>query len=140
MSDSITNDTAPQYTTFPAIVCVDVHGDRVPEHSRDVPEITPDPTDPADWPAWVDNWFWGTTEGPDEPPDGPDGDAWTAFPGAPPLAERLAPIVGGAPGEERPFEPSEGDWQDYRDWCEEVDRREELKALEDRCDPMWGYE
>jgi hypothetical protein len=52
----------------------------------------------------------------------------------------LPPVGGGGPEEEPPFEPSESDWEDYRRWAEEVDRREEIRALEARCNPMWGYE
>jgi hypothetical protein len=119
-------------TLYPTVVCVGPDGERVPEHERDVPHVEPDPTDPMDWPAWTDNWFWGTTEGPDEPPDGPDGDPHCRFPGTP------------------GFEPSEQDLADLAAWSAEVEARRdwadhvaEIRAAEEARNPvelLYGYE
>ena len=49
----------------------------------------------------------------------------------------LPPVAGGGP---EPFEPTAEDWADYRRWAEELDAREELRAAEERHNPMWGYE
>jgi hypothetical protein len=35
---------------------VDVDGFDVPTGEKNLPPH--DPTDPANWPAWTDNWFW----------------------------------------------------------------------------------
>jgi hypothetical protein len=72
-------------------------------------------------------------------PDAPDADPRIRFPGIASLAERMAPppIAGGSP---EPYVPTEADWEDYRRWSEAMDARDELRAMEDARNPMWGYE
>jgi hypothetical protein len=122
------------------ITLVDLDGGPVPIWERDAPIGPPfDPdeeSDPADWPAWCDNWLWEPTD------DAGDGDrsipagAVLVPPELLDLAELgLAPIAGGGP-----FEPTQSDWDDYAAWAREVDARQEIEAAEDRMNPMWGYE
>jgi hypothetical protein len=46
----------------------------------------------------------------------------------------LAPICGGGP---EPFEPSEGDWEDYRRWAAEVEARARAART---GEALYGYE
>jgi hypothetical protein len=53
----------------------------------------------------------------------------------------LPPLAGGAPDDEWPaFTPTAEDLADYAAWAEECDRREELRAAEERRNPEFGYE
>lgn len=66
-----------------------------------------------------------------DPHDWPDTDEWPAVP----------PICGGAPEPEpEPFTPSDEDWEDYRRWAEEYERRAALARIDDARFPLWGYE
>ncbi|HWD08135.1 MAG TPA: hypothetical protein VHA57_03465, partial [Actinomycetota bacterium] len=54
-------------TTLPPIVTlVDIDGFAVPSCEKDIPHVEPDPNDPADWPAWTDNWYWEPTDPADD--------------------------------------------------------------------------
>jgi hypothetical protein len=50
-----TNGRVPQIATYPLVTCVDPFtGERVPEHSRDIPDVRPEPCAAGSWPAWTD--------------------------------------------------------------------------------------
>lgn len=94
----------------PVLTLVDLDGFAVPVAEKDIPHVEPDPTDPADWPAWTDDWFWETTD----PADLAAADAA--------LEDlELPPLSGGAPA----YEPTAEDLADYHAWSEELDRRRE---------------
>jgi hypothetical protein len=119
------------------ISLVDLDGGPVPIWAKDAPVVPPfDPdeeSDPADWPSWTDNWRWVPTAD-----DIDDADCSIPVDAilVPPELLELAAIAGGAPE----FVPSASDWADYHAWCDEVDRREELRAAEQNRNPEFGYE
>lgn len=53
-------------------------------------------------------------------------------------AGSVAPIAGGAP--EAPYVPTEEDWREYREWTEEVERRDAERRALDARNPLYGYE
>jgi hypothetical protein len=126
VSHSSKSPAGGQITGAPFITLVDVDGFAVPSAERDIPHVEPDPTDPADWPAWCDDWYW-------EPTDPAEASAAAAA-----LEDLPLPALCG--GSDEAFVPSEADWADYRAWCAEVDAREEIAAAEAAHNPMWGYE
>jgi hypothetical protein len=115
--------------SVPQVHLVDVDGCDVPLTERfEGPE--PDAGDPAEWPAWTDDWYWEVD--PDEVAelhalelervealaDGPHPSVGEAIWAQ--MAEgSLPPIAGGAPDE--PFEPSAEDLADYAVWSERLD-------------------
>ena len=147
---------AGNITGAPFITLVNADGFAVPDCERHTPVPDPDPTEPADWPAWTDNWHWEPTElavtyddeaaalgaledlpWPDD--DAPDADPHIAFPGLAPLADRpgLPALCGGSP---EPYVPTEEDWTDYRASCADVEARDAARRAEDTRAPLWGYE
>jgi hypothetical protein len=124
---SVSQTTDPrQIIGPPFITCVDLDGHQTPVTELwSGPSEGIDPTDPAAWPAWTDNWYWETDaadvaaleaeerERLADLCDAPDA-AWHRM-----MAESIPAISGGAP-----FEPSPEDWEDYRRAFDEIDRRQ----------------
>jgi hypothetical protein len=124
----------------PFVTLVDVDGFAVPAGEKDISDVPPpDESDPADWPAWTDNWFWEPTE-PEasgdaaelaaaalqDPPSlaAPgDGSSWSEHFASPLATGRtlaLPPIAGGSPDAD-PGRP-DGDMRDFEDWLGQADR------------------
>jgi hypothetical protein len=102
---------------------VDAEGFDVPVAEKD--NVPHDPTDPAEWPAWTDNWFYEVSDPAerealeqaafDEECDRrdmvDDSCRWHAM-----MASGLPPIAGGAP------EYTDADRSDLEAWLDQVDR------------------
>jgi hypothetical protein len=112
VSYSTTAGHPVQITTAPLVTLVDVDGLAVPSCEKDIPHVEPDPTDPADWPSWTDNYFWETTD------DDARLDARLGALAAAALED--LPLPGLEPGR---YEPSAADLADYHAWSEDLERR-----------------
>jgi hypothetical protein len=102
---------------------VDAEGFDVPVSEKD--NVPHDPTDPADWPAWTDNWFWEVEPFEraaleqaafDEACDivdspSPSEERWLAL-----MWSGLPPVAGGAP------EYTAADRSDLEAWLDQLDR------------------
>lgn len=128
----------PRITGAPWVNLVGIDGCGVPDCERYTPTCPPDPTDPADWPAWTDHWFWEPTEMLEDLPM-PGLEAEPYEPSAEDLAdyhrwslELEARRLGMAA-----YEPTAEDWADYRQWAAELEARTAAARM---ADPIYGYE
>jgi hypothetical protein len=124
------------------VTLVDIDGGPVPMWEVDAPIVPPpdldEESDPSEWPAWADNWYWTPTEDLEWPRIARE-----------PAEDLLAPVLESeaaglvedvyVPSDEdweaacemfrepEPFTPSAADWEDYRRHFDQVE-------------PRYGYE